>query len=191
MDFLNWYVPRGRITRRVFWLHYVLPFFLLSALALAVDVSFGYTSLDVATADSQAALAIEYGPFVTGVGLLTVVPSIASQVTRLHDQGRSAWWLLLNVLPVFGQLALLGICGIVPGQPGPNRYGPPVDGTAGPDGQPWGAQSWGAQSWGAHPGPQSPGAQSGWGAPPQASQPGSWTPGPQDRAPDYPPSDWR
>ncbi len=171
---MTWYVPRGRITRRVFWLHYVLPFFLLSARALAVDVSFGYTSLDVAAAESQASFAIEYGPFVTGVGVLTIVPSIASQVTRLHDQGRSAWWLLLNLLPFFGQVALLALCGFVPGQPVPNTYGPPVDGTTPPAGWVTGTQpAWGAP-------PAQPGA-----------QPQQWTSGPQDRAPDYPPSDWR
>lgn len=161
VNFLTWYVRRGRITRRVFWLHYVLPFFVLTLLALAVDSAFGYFSLDAAAQQVQAGAAVEYGPLVTGAALLTVIPTIASQATRLHDQGRSAMWLLLNFLPIFGQLILLGICGFVPGQPGPNRYGPPS---------------------------AAPGAPAAGATPPL---PESWAPSPQDRAPDYPPADWR
>ncbi len=151
---------RGRIDRRVFWLHYTVPLTLLGVLALGVDVSFGSTNLPEVLAGTQTV--VEYGPFTTLIGFLTVVPTLSSQAARMHDQGRSAWWLLLNAVPLFGQLALMGICGVVPGQPGPNRYGPP------------------------HAGPVAP---AGYPAVDLPVQP--WVPGPADRAPDYPPSDWR
>lgn len=157
MDFVNWYVRRGRIDRRVFWLHYVLPVFVLSLLALGVDLSFGDTNL-LAVAEGRET-ELELGAATTVIGYLTIIPTLSSQAARLHDQGRTAWWLLLNLVPLFGQLALFGICGFVPGQPGPNRYGPATDAVA-------------------------PAA-----APAEPLQP--WTPGPTDRAPDYPPSDWR
>ncbi|SDO35990.1 Uncharacterized membrane protein YhaH, DUF805 family [Klenkia soli] len=157
MEFINWYVRRGRIGRRVFWLHYVLPIMLLTVLAIGVDLSFGDTNL-LAVAEGRETV-LELGAATTAIGYLTIAPTLSSQATRLHDQGRSAWWLLLNVVPLFGQLALFGICGFVPGQPGPNRYGPAVDAAA-------------------------PAA-------PPAEPLAPWTPGPADKAPDYPPSDWR
>ena len=57
--------------------------------------------------------------------LILLLPSLAVQVRRLHDMGRSAWWLLLLVPPitVIGVIVLL-IMSIFPGTPGPNRYGP-------------------------------------------------------------------
>ena len=57
--------------------------------------------------------------------LVILLPSLAVQVRRLHDMGRSAWWLLLLIPPItiIGVFILL-IMSIFPGTPGPNRYGP-------------------------------------------------------------------
>jgi len=41
------------------------------------------------------------------VSLALLVPSIAIDARRLHDIGRSAWWLLLYFVPVLGWLVLL------------------------------------------------------------------------------------
>jgi len=153
VDFVNWYVRRGRIGRRVFWLHYVLPLAALGVLAFLADLSFGDTNVSEVLAGRATVL--ELGTISTVVGYATLVPTLSAHACRLHDQGRSAWWLLLNLVPLFGQLVLLGICGFVPGQLAPNRYGPP-EGQLPPAG------------------PGRPHA-----------------PGPADRAPDYPPSDWR
>ena len=116
----------------------------------------------------RADLSVDYGPFVTVIGLLTLVPSVSAQVTRLHDRGMPAWWLLLNLVPFFGQLTLLVITGVLPGQPHPNRYGPPP-------GAAWGGSS----------------------AYPPAGHPDQPWPQPQDRpfpstqVPDHLPPDWR
>ena len=58
------------------------------------------------------------------VYLLTAVPSISSSVTRLHDRGHSAWWLLFGLLPLVGAIVLL-VQYCLPGEGGPNPYGPP------------------------------------------------------------------
>lgn len=55
--------------------------------------------------------------------LATLVPSIAVSFRRLHDTNRSAWWLLLWLIPVFGWLVLL-IFYLSAGTPGENRFGP-------------------------------------------------------------------
>jgi uncharacterized membrane protein YhaH (DUF805 family) len=37
----------------------------------------------------------------------TIVPALAVLVRRLHDTGRSAWWLLIGVVPFVGTIVLL------------------------------------------------------------------------------------
>ena len=56
---------------------------------------------------------------------LTLWPGIAVSVKRLHDRGRSAWFLLILLIPVIGAFWLLIELGILPGTSGPNRFGPP------------------------------------------------------------------
>jgi uncharacterized membrane protein YhaH (DUF805 family) len=126
MSLLEWYVSRGRINRSTWWLRYALPIVLLSLLGTAADLAFGYTTLpDLVATDASFTTAYNTGPFATFVALLTFVPSISSNVTRLHDRGHSAWWLLLALVPLFGVIALLVMIGFLRGNGGPNRYGPP------------------------------------------------------------------
>ena len=125
MTLAQWYVSRGRIDRSTWWLRYTLPLVLLSLLATLTDLAFGYTEwADLVPADGSLGTASS-GPFVTVVALLTFVPSVSSTVTRLHDRGHSAWWLLLALVPLVGVVALLVITGFLRGDGGPNRYGPP------------------------------------------------------------------
>jgi len=56
-------------------------------------------------------------------GLYTLIPSLAVTFRRLHDTDRSAWWLLLGIIPFFGHLILL-IFMILEGTRGGNRFGP-------------------------------------------------------------------
>jgi len=102
MSLLEWYVSRGRINRSTWWLRYALPIVLLSLLGTAADLAFGYTTVpDLVATDASFATAYNTGPFATVVAVLTFVPSISSNVTRLHDRGHSAWWLLLALVPEF------------------------------------------------------------------------------------------
>ena len=39
--------------------------------------------------------------------LAILLPSIAVAVRRLHDTGRSGWWLLLGLIPLIGTIILL------------------------------------------------------------------------------------
>ncbi|MEQ3624458.1 MAG: DUF805 domain-containing protein [Celeribacter sp.] len=55
--------------------------------------------------------------------LAVLLPSICVGGRRLHDRDMSAWWLLLGVIPMIGQLALLVIF-CLRGTEGPNRFGP-------------------------------------------------------------------
>ena len=124
MSFLQWYVRRGRIGRRTWWLQYFLPLAGLSLLAGVADGTLGYPGL-VAEPGGYGLYAWAGGPLELVLIVFFVVPSISGQVTRLHDRGRSAGWLLLNVVPVAGPVILFGWMGFLRGDGGPNAYGPP------------------------------------------------------------------
>lgn len=59
-----------------------------------------------------------------------LLPAVAVGVRRMHDIGKSGWWMLLGLIPVVG-LVLLYFAA-QPGQPGANAYGdqPQPDGAA-------------------------------------------------------------
>ena len=54
--------------------------------------------------------------------IFVFVPGLAVSVRRLHDTGRSGWWLLLVCIPILGWLVLLFFY-VQEGQPGDNEYG--------------------------------------------------------------------
>lgn len=60
-------------------------------------------------------------------GIGSIIPSIAVQVRRFHDQDRSGWMVLLGFIPyVGGLIVLVFMC--LEGTRGPNRFGPdPLD----------------------------------------------------------------
>lgn len=50
-------------------------------------------------------------------------PSFAVAIRRLHDVGKSGWWLCIGCIPVIGSIWLL-VLFCMDGNPGENRYGP-------------------------------------------------------------------
>ncbi|MEO7259715.1 MAG: DUF805 domain-containing protein [Jatrophihabitantaceae bacterium] len=74
------------------------------------------------------------------VGLALVLPSLAVTVRRLHDTGRSGWWILIGLIPLIGAIVLL-VFECQDSQPGSNKYGPsPKNASADPA---WPAQPYG------------------------------------------------
>lgn len=57
------------------------------------------------------------------VPLVILVPSLAVEFRRLHDTGRSGAFVLLNFIPLIGQIILIIFC-VQDSQPGENKYGP-------------------------------------------------------------------
>ncbi|WP_460350188.1 DUF805 domain-containing protein [Actinoallomurus acanthiterrae] len=56
-------------------------------------------------------------------GLAVLIPSLAVGVRRLHDTGRSGWWLLIGLIPIIGTIILI-VFMATPGDRGDNAYGP-------------------------------------------------------------------
>ena len=63
-----------------------------------------------------------YGGIYILVMLLMVIPSVAMGVRRLHDIGKSGWWMLLLLFPLIGGIWLL-VMFATKGNTGPNEYG--------------------------------------------------------------------
>jgi len=55
--------------------------------------------------------------------LAVLLPSIGVGIRRLHDTGRSGWWLLISLIPLIGAIVLL-VFTIQDSQPGDNQYNP-------------------------------------------------------------------
>lgn len=133
----------GRASRREYWMFFLINL-LISIVLGAIDGLFRSVF--------EAALGTDLGT--TGFlgslyGLAVLIPSIAVAVRRLHDTGRSGWWLFLNLIPIIGFIVVIVFLASE-GQPGPNRYGP------NPKGLPPGAVP-SASSPGAAPSPSAPG----------------------------------
>ena len=65
----------------------------------------------------------QMGPVYTIYMLAVLVPSIAVTIRRLHDIGKSGWWLLISLIPIIGGIWLL-VLTCFDGQPHENQYGP-------------------------------------------------------------------
>ena len=105
----------GRALRSEYW-YWVLFTVLLSIVTSIIDVAL-FPFEDVSPLSS-----------ITNLALL--LPGLAVSARRLHDVGRSGWWLLLAVVPVIGWIILL-IWTVTKGDAAPNRFGPPPQPTAG------------------------------------------------------------
>jgi uncharacterized membrane protein YhaH (DUF805 family) len=116
----QWYVRRGRISRRVFWLHYTLPMWAASLVAAYLD-----SDLELWIIEPQPGMS-GGGVLSTALALALTVPSFSSLVTRLHDRDHSAWFLLWIFLPFFGALLLFIQTWFLPGDDDANRFGPPT-----------------------------------------------------------------
>lgn len=55
------------------------------------------------------------------ISLVFLLPSLGLSVRRLHDTGRSGWWLLLSIIPIANLVVLYFL--IQPSQTVPNQYG--------------------------------------------------------------------
>jgi len=62
----------------------------------------------------------------------TFIPNLALGFRRLHDTNRSAWWLLIGLVPFVGAVVLI-VFYLLPSTPGDNNYGPQPLSSAGGD----------------------------------------------------------
>ena len=116
---MNWYLKalkqyavfQGRAQRKEYWF-YIL-FYIIFGIAVAiVEATLGLTDPETGS-----------GPLSVVYSLAFLVPTLAVGARRLHDTGRSAWWLLIGLIPLLGALVLI-VFFVFDSQPGDNEYGP-------------------------------------------------------------------
>lgn len=94
-DAIKKYVEfEGRTTRKEFWM-FVLISFIITILLSIIDSMIGTAGFG-------------RGGLLANVYTLAVfLPSLAIGVRRLHDTGRSGWWMLLGLIPFIGTIILI------------------------------------------------------------------------------------
>ena len=104
----------GRARRKEFWFFYL--FYVIFALAAAIVDSVLGTEYSVAETAS-------IGLFSSVFVIAMMLPTFAVLARRLHDIGRSGWWILIGLIPIIGAIVLL-IFTVRDSQEGENRFGP-------------------------------------------------------------------
>ena len=102
----------GRARRREYWLWGLMLFVVMFFVAM-MEASMG-----LVTPDTYAA-----GPLTTLLSLATLVPNLAVAIRRLHDTGRSGWWILIGLIPIIGLIVMI-VFTVQDSEPGENRFGP-------------------------------------------------------------------
>ncbi len=67
--------------------------------------------------------AFPYGYVYAIYGLAVLLPSLGVSIRRLHDVGKSGWFLLIALIPLIGAIWLL-VLFCTDSQAGVNKYGP-------------------------------------------------------------------
>lgn len=115
---MNWYLEvlkkyavfSGRARRKEYWF-FVLFNIIISIVLAVIDGVTGSFS-------PEAGVGLLGGIYTLAV----LIPSIAVSVRRLHDTGRSGWWLLIALVPLIGAIVLL-VFMVQDSKPGQNQYG--------------------------------------------------------------------
>ena len=106
----------GRSQRKEYWM-FLLGVVIVAIVLAAVEGVLGMSGSIIGM----------YGPL-TGLLILgIIIPGLAVQVRRFHDQDKSGWFVLLGFIPIVGGLIVL-VFMLLKGTDGPNRFGPnPLD----------------------------------------------------------------
>ncbi|MGY1500069.1 DUF805 domain-containing protein [Streptomyces sp. QTS52] len=105
LDVLKKYaVFSGRARRKEYWM-FALFVAIISIVLAIIDAAIGSQILTLL------------------FSLAILLPGLGVGVRRLHDTGRSGWWILFGIVPLVGSITLL-VFACLEGDAGENKYGP-------------------------------------------------------------------
>jgi uncharacterized membrane protein YhaH (DUF805 family) len=115
---MNWYLEvlkkyadfNGRARRKEYWMFFLFNVIISIAL-LIVDGILGTSAVP----GTIGLLGVVYL-------LALLIPGIAVAIRRLHDTGRSGWWILIGLVPFVGGIILIVFL-VQDGTPGENQFG--------------------------------------------------------------------
>ncbi len=119
---MNWYIEvlkkyavfSGRARRKEYWMFTLFSTIIALVLGFIEDIVRGIVGIAPETNQS----------ILVGIYTLAVlIPSIAVSVRRLHDTGRSGWWVLISLVPLIGVIVLI-VFTVQDSQQEDNQYGP-------------------------------------------------------------------
>lgn len=113
----------GRSRRSEYWYAMLMNYIIMIAfyLIIFVPITKGMINNYLSTGET---IFIMVGAIIFFLYYLAIlIPSLSMTVRRLHDIGKSGWWLLLSFVPYIGSIILF-IFSVLDSQPGANKYGP-------------------------------------------------------------------
>jgi len=101
----------GRARRKEYWMFFL--FHMIVAIALVIVESI-----------------VLFPGVLSGIYMLgTLLPAIGVSIRRLHDTGKSGWWIFISLVPIIGGLWYLYLM-VIDGSAGDNQYGANPKGVA-------------------------------------------------------------
>ena len=115
---MNWYLEvlkkyavfNGRARRKEYW-YFALFTTIIGVVLIVIDGM-------IAESSREEQIGLLYSIY----SLATLIPAIAVSVRRLHDTSRSAWWILIVLVPIAGGIVYL-LFMAQDSKPGQNQYG--------------------------------------------------------------------
>ncbi|MEP6938802.1 MAG: DUF805 domain-containing protein [Rudaea sp.] len=118
---MNWgqllFSFEGRVGRSTYW------YFVIAVFAV-IGMIFGFSMASVNPQTGEAVASGGPGGIVGLASLLVIWPSLAIAAKRWHDVDKSAWWILIGLVPAVGGIIALVFNGFIAGTPGANKFGP-------------------------------------------------------------------
>ena len=111
MGMKNFLQFTGRSRRSEYW-YFALVFVPILLLLAFIEISLGWRG-------EGSGL----GPLTGLFAVVMFLPNLALSIRRLHDTGRSGWWILIGFVPILGVIALLYFYASE-GDAETNAYGP-------------------------------------------------------------------
>lgn len=113
---MNWYMQalkgysdfEGRSQRKEYWIFWLSN--------TVIGIVLGLIELSVGSDPAS-----RFGPLTGIFTIFIIVPGIAVAIRRLHDIGKSGWWLLLTFIPLIGLIPFVFM--MFDSQTGVNEYG--------------------------------------------------------------------
>lgn len=100
----------GRATRSEYW------YFVLFQFLIGIAVSIVVSILGSIIGEVAGLLSLVYS-------LALLIPGLAVGIRRLHDTGKSGWWLLIGLVPFVGFIILI-VFMVQDSEADRNQYGP-------------------------------------------------------------------
>ena len=124
---MSWYMEvlkkyavfSGRSRRKEYWYFFLGNMIIAIVLAALSALTRGGSS----NSTSSFGLSTVFSCISSLYSLAVLLPGLGVGIRRLHDVGKSGWWLLIALIPLVGWIWLLVLMA-QDSQPGDNQYGP-------------------------------------------------------------------